>query len=169
MISQGRFGPVPLISIPASGHDKCRTQRPDRRPHSITPGQSQKHLALRAATIEGGRPCSDDNPARPEPKMVAGLHVRQPVRRAPFLGSARHRRLQSGVLGLRGRQGNAWRVNWTTAPGRAATPAWWSATTELTSNAILKWQEGRKVKWHYIAPGKPMQNGFVESFNGPTT
>ncbi|QPM91188.1 IS3 family transposase ISRde2 [Pseudooceanicola algae] len=39
--------------------------------------------------------------------------------------------------------------------------------TELTSNAILKWQEDRRVDWHYIAPGKPMQNGFVESFNGP--
>lgn len=38
--------------------------------------------------------------------------------------------------------------------------------TELTSNAILKWQGDRKVEWHYIAPGKPMQNGFVESFNG---
>jgi len=38
--------------------------------------------------------------------------------------------------------------------------------TELTSNAILKWQKDRKVDWHYIAPGKPMQNGFVESFNG---
>lgn len=38
--------------------------------------------------------------------------------------------------------------------------------TELTSNAILKWQEDRKVSWHYIAPGKPMQNGFVERFNG---
>ena len=38
--------------------------------------------------------------------------------------------------------------------------------TELTSNAILKWQEDRKVEWHYISPGKPMQNGFVESFNG---
>lgn len=38
--------------------------------------------------------------------------------------------------------------------------------TELTSNAILKWQEERCVEWHYIAPGKPMQNGFVESFNG---
>ena len=23
-----------------------------------------------------------------------------------------------------------------------------------------------RVKWHYIAPGKPMQNGFVKSFNG---
>jgi len=38
--------------------------------------------------------------------------------------------------------------------------------TELTSNAILKWQEDGKVEWHYIAPEKPMQNGFVESFNG---
>jgi putative transposase len=38
--------------------------------------------------------------------------------------------------------------------------------TELTSNAILKWQEERKVEWHYIAPGRPMQNGFVECFNG---
>ena len=39
-------------------------------------------------------------------------------------------------------------------------------STELTSNAILQWQEERSVEWHYIAPGKPMQNGFVESFNG---
>lgn len=38
--------------------------------------------------------------------------------------------------------------------------------TELTSNAMLKWQEDRHVDWHYIAPGKPMQNGLVESFNG---
>jgi putative transposase len=38
--------------------------------------------------------------------------------------------------------------------------------TELTSNAMLRWQQGRCVEWHYIAPGKPMQNGFVESFNG---
>jgi putative transposase len=38
--------------------------------------------------------------------------------------------------------------------------------TELTSNAILRWQEENIIEWHYIAPGKPMQNGFVESFNG---
>lgn len=38
--------------------------------------------------------------------------------------------------------------------------------TELTSNAILTFATERKLKWHYIAPGKPMQNGFVESFNG---
>ncbi len=38
--------------------------------------------------------------------------------------------------------------------------------TELTSNVMLKWQEDRNVDWHYIAPGKPLQNGLVESFNG---
>jgi putative transposase len=38
--------------------------------------------------------------------------------------------------------------------------------TEFTSNTILAWQQEHDVEWHYIAPGKPMQNGFVESFNG---
>jgi putative transposase len=38
--------------------------------------------------------------------------------------------------------------------------------TELTSNAILGWADETGVGWHYIAPGKPQQNGFVENFNG---
>jgi len=38
--------------------------------------------------------------------------------------------------------------------------------TELTSNAIFTWTRDHVIAWHYIAPGKPMQNGFVESFNG---
>jgi putative transposase len=38
--------------------------------------------------------------------------------------------------------------------------------TELTSNAIFAWAKDHKIGWHYIAPGKPMQNGYVESFNG---
>jgi putative transposase len=38
--------------------------------------------------------------------------------------------------------------------------------TELTSNAILGWADETSVGWHYIAPGKPQQNGFIESFNG---
>jgi putative transposase len=38
--------------------------------------------------------------------------------------------------------------------------------TELTSHAVLAWCQDTGVEWHYIAPGKPMQNGFVESFNG---
>jgi transposase InsO family protein len=38
--------------------------------------------------------------------------------------------------------------------------------TEFTSNAILAWAEEHRIAWHYIAPGKPMQNGYIESFNG---
>ncbi|MFL5158247.1 MAG: IS3 family transposase [Microvirga sp.] len=38
--------------------------------------------------------------------------------------------------------------------------------TEFTANAILAWSKDHRVEWHYIAPGKPMQNGFCESFNG---
>lgn len=38
--------------------------------------------------------------------------------------------------------------------------------TELTSTSILRWSQERQVEWHYIAPGKPTQNAFVESFNG---
>jgi putative transposase len=38
--------------------------------------------------------------------------------------------------------------------------------TEFTSNAVLGWAAGARIDWHYIEPGKPTQNGFVESFNG---
>jgi transposase InsO family protein len=32
--------------------------------------------------------------------------------------------------------------------------------------AILRWSQETGVDWHYIAPGKPQQNAFIESFNG---
>ena len=38
--------------------------------------------------------------------------------------------------------------------------------TEFTCNAMLAWCEDTSIDWHFIAPGKPMQNAFVESFNG---
>jgi putative transposase len=38
--------------------------------------------------------------------------------------------------------------------------------TELVSRAILRFSEENGIEWHYIAPGKPVQNAFVESFNG---
>jgi putative transposase len=38
--------------------------------------------------------------------------------------------------------------------------------TELTGMAVLRWSQHARVEWHYIAPGKPQQNAFIESFNG---
>ena len=35
-----------------------------------------------------------------------------------------------------------------------------------TTVAVLRWCQETRIDWHYIAPGKPMQNGFIESFNG---
>ena len=37
--------------------------------------------------------------------------------------------------------------------------------TELTSHAIFAWAKDQPIEWHYIMPGKPMLNGYVESFN----
>jgi len=38
--------------------------------------------------------------------------------------------------------------------------------TEFTCNAMLAWCKDTGIDWHFIAPGKPIQNAFVESFNG---
>jgi len=32
--------------------------------------------------------------------------------------------------------------------------------------AMLAWSEARRIDRHFIAPGKPQQNAFIESFNG---
>lgn len=38
--------------------------------------------------------------------------------------------------------------------------------SEFTSKAMSVWAEVNKVNLAFIRPGKPMENGFVESFNG---
>jgi putative transposase len=35
-----------------------------------------------------------------------------------------------------------------------------------SSRAIPRWSQEMGVEWHYITPGKPQQNAFVESFFG---
>src|SRR5277367_4979855 len=35
---------------------------------------------------------------------------------------------------------------------------------EFTSKAVLEWSAERSLAWHYIEPGKPMQNAYAESF-----
>jgi len=37
---------------------------------------------------------------------------------------------------------------------------------EFTSKAMLFWSKQTNVKLHFIQPGKPTQNAFVESLNG---
>jgi putative transposase len=37
---------------------------------------------------------------------------------------------------------------------------------EFNGLAMLGWSEGLGLAWHYIDPGKPQQNAFIESFNG---
>jgi len=37
---------------------------------------------------------------------------------------------------------------------------------EMCSLAMLRWAAERGVRLHHIAPGKPVQNAFIESFNG---
>ena len=38
--------------------------------------------------------------------------------------------------------------------------------TEFTSRALEDWAWHRGVKLDFIHPGKPMENGYIESFNG---
>jgi putative transposase len=38
--------------------------------------------------------------------------------------------------------------------------------TEFTSSAVLAFTQAAKLNWRYIAPGKPTQNAFAESFQG---
>lgn len=37
---------------------------------------------------------------------------------------------------------------------------------EFTGNALDQWAYKNKVKLHFITPGKPIENAFVENFNG---
>jgi putative transposase len=37
---------------------------------------------------------------------------------------------------------------------------------EFQSTAIMRWAACNRVHWHFIDPGKPNQNAWIESFNG---
>jgi transposase InsO family protein len=37
---------------------------------------------------------------------------------------------------------------------------------EFTSRAFIGWAQGHGIRHILIGPGRPMQNGYIESFNG---
>ena len=37
---------------------------------------------------------------------------------------------------------------------------------EFTSKALAAWAKDSGVRLHFITPGKPTENGYIESFNG---
>ena len=41
-----------------------------------------------------------------------------------------------------------------------------ATVTEFTSSAVLAFTQAAGLDWRYIAPGKPTQNAFAESFQG---
>jgi transposase InsO family protein len=38
--------------------------------------------------------------------------------------------------------------------------------TEFTSQVVDQWAYENQVQLHFITPGRPMENGYMESFNG---
>lgn len=37
--------------------------------------------------------------------------------------------------------------------------------SEFISRAVIDWALAQGIEWHYITPGRPMENGYTESFN----
>ena len=119
-----------------------------------------------------GNTGADGAAARPQPALEPGLPV---AMRSPMAGASASWRSSTTS------RANAWR--WSPIPRCPACGSRASSTpsspaaagrrrcvsdngTELTSMAILRWSQETAVEWHYIAPGKPQQNAFIESFNG---
>ena len=54
-------------------------------------------------------------------------------------------------------------LQYAVTPGNPGYGQW---NSELTSVVMLCWARDRRVRLHYIQPGKPTQNAYIESFNG---
>ena len=100
--------------------------------------------------------------------ISGGLHTPEPARARRSSAPARPR-----VLLARGSLGNPWLFEQLLGEREAeptrdeildAETVVSDNGTELTSGAVLRWAT-RRVAWHYIEPGKPVQNAFIESFN----
>jgi len=63
---------------------------------------------------------------------------------------------------------NGWPGSWTSWEGQYGFPEELVMDNgpECTSKAMFLWSQKTGVKLTFIQPGRPMQNGFIESFNG---
>ena len=109
-------------------------------------------------------------PRRDQPTLVTRLRGGRTERRAALPHPVRRRRLQPRMPGHGGGYfaGRGARGARTGAASSSSAHCHRMVVsdngTELTSCAVLRWATGR-LEWHYIEPGKPVQNAFVESFN----
>ena len=109
----------------------------------------------------------------PHGPTIAGRSTSSPISSstAAACASWRGRRLHARVPGAGRRHldlRHAGRARTRSAAGRArqAQDHRQRQRHRADSNAILRWADDHKVAWHYIAPGKPVQNAFIESFIG---
>ena len=115
---------------------------------------------------------ADGDAAGSRPALEPGLHLRLADRWAALPHSGGGRRLYTRMpalvadTSLSGRRVARELDDIVRRRGRRPEMIIRDNGTELTSNAILSWAGETGVSWHYIAPGKPQQNGFIESFNG---
>lgn len=104
--------------------------------------------------------------------MVAGLYERHPIQRPAIAPADSGRRLGSELPGHRGRLFPNRRervVRMLTRlkdDGRLPSVLQMDNGPEFTSRLLDRWAYENGVKLHFIRPGKPMDNGHIESFNG---
>ena len=109
-------------------------------------------------------------PSSDQPTLVARLRLRHAERRPALPHPMHGGRLQPRVSGRRWSTPPwaeyEWCANWSDWRPNARCPREVVSDngTELTSGAVLRWATGR-LAWHYIEPGKPVENAFIESFN----
>jgi putative transposase len=109
-----------------------------------------------------------DVPLRPNERWKPGLRLRSDNGRSPVPHLGGGRQLHAGACSRHLPVGGSCRPR-TRSPHR---PAWQTHRdrqrqrdgTDVERHPGLADRTG--VRWHYVAPGKPQQNGFVESFNG---
>ena len=170
-VSWRRFGGVLAIAVCFSCSARRRPDQPQEAEAIVCGGAAAGSPAGRTQKSAGNKG-SDDVATGTEPALVTGLSVSDTLtdsRRFRILAvvddftrecialvadtslsGTRVGRELDAVIAARGRPSMIVSDN----------------GTELTSMAILRWSQHTRIEWHYIAPGKPQQNAFVESFNG---